>query len=67
MKIQITPKTALGFLQAIDARHPWSLVTEQSDDGPIVKFALLIDGTPSPHNVCLDSNGTWNMFTEVEP
>lgn len=67
MKIQISPVSAFGFLLAIDARHPWSLVTEQSDDGPVLKFALLIDGTPSPHCVCLGQHGFWTLTTEIEP
>lgn len=67
MKVQITPETAFNFLQEIDSRHPWSLVTEQSDEGTVVKFALLIDGTPSEHNVCLDPQGKWTMSTEIEP
>lgn len=67
MKVQITPLTAFGFLQEIDSRHPWVLATEHSSGGLTLKFALLIDGTPSPHCVCLDEYGVWTMSTEVEP
>lgn len=67
MKAEITPKSAFSFLQQVDNQYPWSLVTEQSSSGTVMRFAMLVDGTPSKHTVNLIEDGTWFLTTEIEP
>lgn len=69
MKVEITHSAAFSFIQALDSRHPWSLVTVPSDgeEASRIMFSLLIDGQPSPHTVCGRLDGTWSLYTEVEP
>jgi hypothetical protein len=66
MKAALTTKSGFEFLQSIDAQHPWSLVTETSDDST-VRLKILIDGGASSHTVYLDDDGTWSVVTEVAP
>ena len=67
MRVEVTAKSAYSFLQQVDDQYPWSLVTEQSSSGTIMRFAMLVDGTASNHTVNLIENGTWFLTTEIEP